>query len=473
MSQKLQRASEYFGISESAYKKSGAFDPVIGIDSLFFVDPLLLSKTKVAEFKDALAEVRDYFSGVITLLRAGNDKARKLAHKKLILREVRGIGIGYGNETDDGSAVGPELARRLMVTAEELLGMGVNDPVIFEVMGLFEEDFGPDRLSDGLIRILLKRIYAYSERVTEELKIKETYAQKTYERNYILAKHPLKDGPIIFIPHGILRDLPLANSFEDISAVAAFNDDLRQKFNSILAACFTQKDGKKPKKFEIRQYLLETKERIKTVVAAYQACSPEAYDFENDPAGLYLWLEKAKELVESNPLTIPVKPKKEEDLEAVVRKILGTFKKFIETKGGWRSLYNDSKKPLNESHARHFFYATALMYCEASDIDISPESNAGQGPVDFKLSVGHMEKIIVEVKLTSGHVRQGYEKQTRIYEKSEEAKASYFVVVQVTDKSKVLEEVLKMEEEEEKEGKKHPTIIVVNGREKPSASKTK
>ncbi|MES2930771.1 MAG: hypothetical protein V4665_03230 [Patescibacteria group bacterium] len=471
MNQKLKRASEYFGISDSAYAKSGAFNPVIGVDSLFFVDSLLLSKTKVPEFKDALAEVRIYFSGVITLLRTENKKAREAAHKKLILREVRGIGIGYGNKRDDGSAIGPELARHLMLTAEELIKMGVNDPAIFEVMGLFEEDFGPDRLSDGLIRILLHRIYTYSERVTKELKIKEIFIQKTCEHNYTLAKHPLKDGPLIFLPQGILRDLPLATSFEDISVVAAFNDELRQKFNSILAACFTQKDGKKPKKSEIRRYLLETKDRISTVVAAYQACNPEAYDFESDPAGLYLWPEKAKELVKANPLSIPTKPKKKEDLEEIVQKIINAFKKFIETKGGWRSLYNDSKEPLNESHARHFFYATALLYCESSDIDISPESNAGQGPVDFKLSTGHKEKIIVEVKLTSGHVRQGYEKQTRIYEESEEAKASYFVVVQVIGKSKVLEEVLRMEEEEEKEGKKHPTIIVVDGREKPSASK--
>jgi hypothetical protein len=82
------------------------------------------------------------------------------------------------------------------------------------------------------------------------------------------------------------------------------------------------------------------------------------------------------------------------------------------------------------------------------------------------------KKIVVEIKLTSGHVRQGYEKQTRIYEESEDAQTSYFVVIQVTEKSKVLEEVLKLEEAEEKESKKHPVVIVVDGREKLSASKS-
>jgi hypothetical protein len=465
MSQSLKRASEYFEIDETDYKKTGAFNPVIGVDSLFFVDPLLLSKTKVPEFKDAQKEVRDYFASVITLIRTGNQKARKLAHKKLILREVRGIGIGYGSKTDDGSAIGPELANRLLNTADELIKMGISDPAIFEVMGLFEEDFGPDRLSDGLIRVLLERVLKYSERITKELGIKENYVQKNYEKNYTLTKHPLKDGPLLFIPQGILRDLPVATSFEEISVVAIFNEALRQKFNSILASIFAGRD-KKPKKSEIKKYLLETKDRIKTIVDAYQSSIPKSYDFDTDPSGLYLWLEKAKQFVQENPVSILAKPK---DLEDVVKIVLEAFKRGIESKGWWKSLYGENKEPLNESHARHFFYAAALLYCESSDVDISPESNAGSGPVDFKLSRGS-KKIVVEIKLTSGHVRQGYEKQTRIYEQSEDAQMSYFLVVQVTEKSKVLQEVLRMEETEEKEGKKHPVVIVVDGREKPSAS---
>jgi hypothetical protein len=467
MSQSLKRANEYFGISESDYRETGAFNPVIGVDSLFFVDPLLLSKAKVPEFKDAQKEVRDYFAGVITLIRSGNQKARRLAHKKLILREVRGIGIGYGSKTDDGSAIGPELASRLINTANELIQMGITDPAIFEVMGLFEEDFGPDRLSDGLIRILLERVFQYSERITKELGIKVVYIQKNYEKSYTLTKHPFKNGPLLFIPQGILRDLPVANSFEEISVVAIFNEALRQRFNSILASIFTGRE-KKPKKSEIREYLLETKDRIKTIVDAYQACVPKPYDFNADPAGLYLWLEKAQQLVRENPVSIPAEPK---DLDEVVKTVISAFRRGIETKGWWKSLYKENKEPLNESHARHFFYATALLYCESSDVDISPESNAGSGPVDFKLSRGG-KKIVVEIKLTSGHVRQGYEKQTRIYEESEDAQISYFVVIQVTAKSKILEEVLRMEEAEEKEGKKHPMVIVVDGREKLSASKS-
>jgi len=466
---KFKRANEYFGISEGAYKKEGAFNPVIGVDSLFFIDPLLLSKTSTLELKDGLQKVRKYFSDVILLIKTNNSRARQMAFRKLIFRELRGVGIGYGNSSDDGSAIGPELAQKLLLVAEELIEMGITNPAIFEVMGLFTDNFGPDRLSDALIRILRNDLFEYTERITKKFSIKNAVTLKTYERDYIVPCHPFQTKPLIFVPEDILRDLPVAHSYGEIAELAIFNEELRERFNRLIAPCFITEKNKKPSKKEIKKYLLSDKNKISTLIEAYESCSPSSYDFDIDPAGLYLWLEKAKKLVKQNPLRIISHPKGR-DLTNIIQDIIDAFKKFIETKGGWRSLYDNKMRPLNESHARHFFYATAVLYCKACDIDISPESNAGRGPVDFKLSRGHSNKIIVEVKLTSGNVYQGYEKQTRIYQESEEAKESYYIVVQVTEKSKALENILEFSDEEEEDGKLHPTIIVVDGTKKLSAS---
>ena len=46
------------------------------------------------------------------------------------------------------------------------------------------------------------------------------------------------------------------------------------------------------------------------------------------------------------------------------------------------------QNPRHERFAQLLFYAIAAAYCEANDIDVSPESDAGAGPVDFKLSSG-------------------------------------------------------------------------------------
>lgn len=467
MAKRLKRANEYFSISAETYRKTGAFNAIIGVDSLFFIDPLLLAETKTIELQGGLNKIRKYFSDVVTLIKTNNPNAWAKARSMLTLREVKGVGIGYGSASDDGSAIGKELANKLLYTASELIKMGITDPAIFEVMGLFEENFGPDRLSDSLIRILRSELYSYSERITKELKIKSTVTIKTYERNYIVAEHPFGGKPLVFIPNDILRNLPIASSFHEISEVAIFNEDLRRRFNSIIASCFA--DNKRPTKREIKQYLLADKSRIGTLVEAYEKCKPSPYDFENDPVGLNNWLEKAEELVKGNPISVP-KTVDEKNLDEIVDKIIKAFKKFIEEKGGWRSLYSPQKKPLNESHARNFFYATALLYCDESNVDISPESNAGQGPVDFKLSRGR-QKIVVEVKLSCGHVLQGYEKQTGIYQKSEEAETSYFIVIRVTENHKILDVITKQAEEQDKKNEAHPAIVIVDGRPKLSASK--
>lgn len=43
--------------------------------------------------------------------------------------------------------------------------------------------------------------------------------------------------------------------------------------------------------------------------------------------------------------------------------------------------------------------ATSYLYFQTNNIDVSPEANIGRGPIDFKLSRGVNERILIEVKL--------------------------------------------------------------------------
>lgn len=462
---KLERANFYFNVTEEAYKESGAFNPVIGIDSEFFIDPLLLKSTKIPEFKNALDNIREYFKKVIVLLKTNNDKAEKIALQRLTIPEIKGVSLGYG-VSDDGSAIGPGLAAQILLTTKELLAMGVDNPEIFEIMGIFEANFGPDRLSDAIIFINKDNFYNYSNRIAKDLGIKNFIEIKGYQ-SIFLPKHPLEEKPFIFIPQELLKDLPIAHSYDEISAVAAYNASLRESFNKLLRPCFF--GNKNPKKSEFREYIFKDKERMAMLIKLYNAASPKLYDFDEDPAGLYLWLEKAQSMVTNNPLEINP-PKDSNDLEETIKKILESFRNFIEKKGGWRILYNNKGEILNERHARLIFYCISIIYLQNKNIDISPESNAGSGPVDFKLSTGK-NKIIVEVKLTSGKVIQGYTKQTGIYEKSEDAIGSYFLVMKVTESAPSLKTILKIEKQDDKNNIKHPKIFVIDGTKKKTASK--
>jgi len=57
------------------------------------------------------------------------------------------------------------------------------------------------------------------------------------------------------------------------------------------------------------------------------------------------------------------------------------------------------------------------------------------------------------------------------YQESENTKQSVYVVIKVTKSDKQIKELLKVGEQEIKNGKKVPDIIVIDGYIKPSASK--
>jgi hypothetical protein len=75
------------------------------------------------------------------------------------------------------------------------------------------------------------------------------------------------------------------------------------------------------------------------------------------------------------------------------------FKKNIEENK--LLLYREDGRARHEVFAQRLFFAVADAYCDANNVDLSREVNAGNGPVDFKLSIGYKGRILVEVKKSS------------------------------------------------------------------------
>lgn len=93
-------------------------------------------------------------------------------------------------------------------------------------------------------------------------------------------------------------------------------------------------------------------------------------------------------------------------------------------------LYDKNGKRKHESAAQLLFFGIADAYCSANNLDISPESDAGRGPVDFKVSKGANIKVLVEVKLTSNSkLEKGFTSQLPIYQKSEKSHKGIYLVI--------------------------------------------
>lgn len=470
-----QFLSQHFNISPESLDKVGVLDAAIGIDTKLFLDPFLLDKIEIPEFINSRDKVLQHFEKVITLLVASEsegDIAWRQAVKMMTFPETPGASIGYGMNSEYGSAVGEELARRITKTAKEIINMGVKNPEIFELLGLFEEDFGADRLSDVIISIIKDDIYQFTNRVCNELKIPTDFELQVDEKLFKLPLSPNKKRPILFLPKELLRNLPVALDREGIAAVAALNRNLRTKLNTLIGRSWKDKMKKK----ELRQVILSDEKFMQQLVQVYKDSDAKPYDFVKDPLGIKSWAISGKEIATTSPLPLSLNENPSMDeVQELVEKIINKFKSLIEAKGLNKELFykkGSQYKVRPEQAAQLLFFMISDCYCEANNIDVSREPNAGRGPVDFKFSKGYTRKVLVEIKLSS-HRRliHGFTKQLPTYQQSEDALRGIYLILRVTQEINQIKELKKIAEAESKNGKKIPKIIVIDARIRPSASK--
>ena len=104
------------------------------------------------------------------------------------------------------------------------------------------------------------------------------------------------------------------------------------------------------------------------------------------------------------------------------------FKHIIEYNNA-AMLITENGKLRDEKFSQRLFHVCALSYFRDGQFDISPETDSGRGPVDFKL-IGKNEKVLVELKkLSSPQRSHGIETQLPEYAKSERITNIIYVVL--------------------------------------------
>lgn len=411
--------TDEFSVDNELFKSTGALDIILDVDSNYFIDPALLRLCKVPEFVNASQITEKYFSDIIVLVKHSKslgDMYWKKADSLLTFREIKGTCLGYSNQGTSGNAIGKELRKNILETIKELQKSGEVDPVIFELLNVFQEKVGCDRVSDLLTFILREQIIEYNVRINNILGIPQNANG--------LCDNPYNQTSILLLPKQILSPLPITECFDDIGFACAENERVRNEINQYLDLG----DRTKLTKEEIDYLLKEKIDYRNEMISSYKKIVVKEYDFINDPAGEIIWYRISKNKVNDYPLEL-IQPTNMEEMETVVGKICQQFKKLIEENGLWRLLYDDDK-PKHESAAQLLFYGIADAYCLANNVDLSREVHNGHGPVDFKLSKGATQKILVEIKLTSNsQLIHGFKKQLPLYMKQENTESAIYLVI--------------------------------------------
>jgi hypothetical protein len=229
----------------------------------------------------------------------------------------------------------------------------------------------------------------------------------------------------------------------------------------------------KERKSILRTTFFSHPDVLNDILKTYSNTDVDTYNFEDDPSGEVIWYRASKNAVAQSPLelTLPGNPSLD-DVERVVIMICEKFRSLVEDNQLAKLLYNEDGKAKHESAAQLIFFGIADAYCAANNLDISPESDAGRGPVDFKFSHGAKGKFLVELKLTSNNqLQHGFETQLPIYIKAEGATRGVFLVI---DNGGYTEGRMKRFQQSVKDAGDTPLkVIMIDGSVRKSASKAK
>jgi hypothetical protein len=466
--------SKHFKISPGVLAKAGILDPILNSDTRLFIDPLLIIKSQNpiirAKGRLALEQSLANVVGLVDMSQKEADAPWKGAYKALNLSERAETGLGYGGASTTGSSRPPELRHKILRTAKEIITLGEKNPAMIPLMGLFEEGVGPDTLSDMTTNFILPVLCEITEKFSTDQNIPTVQFGASYG-NRSLPENPFTPGkPVILVPRDILRDLPLATDWADVSKVVMEIDEIRDAVNAMFGGIIA--GTVKEKKEQIRKAAFESPHNLRAVIDAVSMAS-ESYDEKADLDGLYQF----RDALNADPqrfagMLRPAAVKTNDALIALVLAMIDRFKSLVEQNNMWELLwYGDT--PRHERASQLLFFAVCTVMCAINGIDISPETNSGGGPVDFKFSTGFHGRVLVEMKLSKGTVESGYKKQLEAYKAAAQTRLGVFVIVDIGGMGRKLNKIRNAKAEAEARGENTSEIIVINAMKQISASKRK
>jgi hypothetical protein len=214
--------SDYFRISPAELAQAGLINPFLNVDTQLFIDPILLEKSANPLIqKDATAAFSKHFSNVVRLLaicKAEGDPAWIGAQRLLNLHEPPQNGLGYGGSSTSGSSRPDEVRDAILRTTRQIIDLGSSDPEMISLMGFFEEDVGPDTISDFTTRAIVEQLAQLTNEFcrSHNIPVKKGSASQNFDLPYFVMSNKKEKG-IVLVPRDIVRDLPVVQSWGDLN----------------------------------------------------------------------------------------------------------------------------------------------------------------------------------------------------------------------------------------------------------------
>lgn len=275
------RYSEIFHISPEELEAKGIFNADVDSDSQLHIDPSLFKGCNIPEFVGAYDEFNGYFTkvfdGIVPYARTDKRFYNQLV-KRLSFREIANTCLGYSQRGIHGSGIGGKLAAQVANTILDIYALGINNPVVFEMMPFFEEGIGADRISDMSAHLLIRRLVNYTQRVCTELGIPMQPRVRLGGRPTPVPSY--RGVGYVFVPAEVLCDLPTARSYDDIDRACHYNDMFRRRICQVIGERWA--DFRRAPKYRIKQFLFENPAMFREFIDEFQNTTHQPYNFLED-----------------------------------------------------------------------------------------------------------------------------------------------------------------------------------------------
>lgn len=452
--------STKFSIPKERLAELGVFDVLLDKDSSFFINIKRLQHCTIPEFLKSYERVNTRFREIGTLLQHSQYGNRLYceALRKFNFSEVNGINLGFASGKH-GAGFGEQLRRKIIKDAYDIIKSGCVQPEIFHLVSLFENNVGPDRLSDMVARIIYPDIVQYSKRIYTELNINATTFPHCKFKEGILI-NPYKHYYQLLLPECILDKLPIAYCWDEIDRVCAENAAIRSQMNEIVCNQWILMTTPQRKEYLLEQ-VFKNPGKAGKIVAAYKNAVADDYVIYRNPEYFTDYM--------ISTYVLPVGDNSATSFDAA-GSIIEHFKKWVEVHRGATVINGVSAKP-SEKLVQLMIYGVAEMFCEKFNWDLSPETDSGRGPVDFKISRGN-DKTVIEVKLSSNQeCVHGLEVQIEEYAKAENTNNKIFMLVVVGNHKKRIQNVIDKHHEMLEKGLSPAKLYIIDAVPKIAASK--
>ncbi|MBX3115381.1 MAG: hypothetical protein KF836_12515 [Fimbriimonadaceae bacterium] len=470
--------SSHFNIDPAVFAQIGCVDPILNYDNSYFIDITLLESCESEIIrKKGTVQLQHFFQVLFDLLSlsGSNKMAWNSAIKLLSKTELRALNLGYGLSSVSGQNMGDIKVERFLVACREIIDAGVSNPALFSVMPLIQPGIGPDTLSDIASTAMAPALSEYTQDAILQIEGIKTAEFSIQGEKYNLPPHPFKAGePILLVPADIVMDLPVSVDWDSLGEAMQYSAEIKERFGYLFTEFFSEINRAKSKAAEVKKAakkaIHENPLLGDELIEFVKAISSVSAKFRQTPDGESLAeiLREELFLLNAGSEYTYTTPKSSEELMAFVNKLIEEFKFLIEYKGSNKLLHNDLGKPRKEKFAQQLFYHSAFPVCQRHSIELDPEHETGVGPVDFKLSAGGNNKVIVEIKMSNNtRLAHGYESQVPLYQKASKTNQAFFVCIDVGSIGGKWKKVVDLKRRNDR----LPQPVLIDAKWKPSASK--